>query len=41
MSTRVFDITDDSSTHSQPHAFGAPLWWVEQLLIIFANEHAA
>jgi hypothetical protein len=35
------DITDDRSTQSQHRAFGAPLSWVEQLPIIFANEHAA
>ena len=35
------DITNDRSTHGQPRAFGAPLWWVEQLPIVFANEHAA
>jgi len=23
------DITDDRATNSQPHALGAPLWWVE------------
>ena len=36
-----FDITDDRSTHNQPHALGAPLWWVEHTADRFANEHAA